>query len=253
MRKIVGWFGRGLRNGFVAIGALAFAGSVIAIADYNLTQGSGTGFASVVISTKHYVAQLLCDPVVGETQCSAVKAASTAPLATDPALVVALSPNGAAQTIPTGASTSANQTNASQKSQIVDGSGNVIASTSNALNVNVNNANANGAAAPASSSPVTDANQPVGTAAFATTQVSVTSSATSILSARTGVSGTGRVSATITNTTTTAVYIGGSGVTTATGTLLPGIVGASITINTTAAIYGIVASTSATVTVIESY
>ena len=41
--------------------------------------------------------------------------------------------------LPTGAATSANQTNASQKTQIVDGSGNVIASTSNALNVNVNN------------------------------------------------------------------------------------------------------------------
>lgn len=38
-----------------------------------------------------------------------------------------------------GAATAANQTNASQKSQIVDGSGNVIASTGNALNVNVNN------------------------------------------------------------------------------------------------------------------
>ena len=41
--------------------------------------------------------------------------------------------------LPTGAATAANQTNASQKTQIVDGSGNVIASTSNALNVNVNN------------------------------------------------------------------------------------------------------------------
>jgi hypothetical protein len=39
--------------------------------------------------------------------------------------------------LPTGAATSANQTNASQKTQIVDGSGNVIASTSNALNVAV--------------------------------------------------------------------------------------------------------------------
>ena len=37
--------------------------------------------------------------------------------------------------LPTGAATAANQTNASQKTQIVDGSGNVIASTSNALNV----------------------------------------------------------------------------------------------------------------------
>jgi hypothetical protein len=41
--------------------------------------------------------------------------------------------------LPTGAATSANQTNASQKTQIVDGSGNVIASTSNALNVQVAN------------------------------------------------------------------------------------------------------------------
>lgn len=41
--------------------------------------------------------------------------------------------------LPTGAATSANQTNASQKTQIVDGSGNVVASTSNSLNVNVTN------------------------------------------------------------------------------------------------------------------
>ena len=37
--------------------------------------------------------------------------------------------------LPTGASSSANQTNGTQKTQIVDGSGNVIASTNNALNV----------------------------------------------------------------------------------------------------------------------
>lgn len=39
--------------------------------------------------------------------------------------------------LPAGAATSANQTNAAQKTQIVDGSGNVIAATANALNVNV--------------------------------------------------------------------------------------------------------------------
>lgn len=38
-----------------------------------------------------------------------------------------------------GVATAANQTNATQKTQIVDGSGNVIASTSNALNVNLQN------------------------------------------------------------------------------------------------------------------
>lgn len=41
--------------------------------------------------------------------------------------------------LPSGAATSANQTNGSQKSQIVDGSGNVIAATSNALNSFVTN------------------------------------------------------------------------------------------------------------------
>jgi hypothetical protein len=40
----------------------------------------------------------------------------------------------------TGVATSANQTNGSQKTQIVDGSGNVISSTANALNVNVSSA-----------------------------------------------------------------------------------------------------------------
>jgi hypothetical protein len=43
--------------------------------------------------------------------------------------------------LPSGAATSANQTNATQKTQIVDGSGNVIASTSNALNVNISSGN----------------------------------------------------------------------------------------------------------------
>ena len=66
--------------------------------------------------------------------------------------------------------TSANQTNASQKSQVVDGAGNVIASTSNALNVDVTNANVNGQATMANSSPVVVAsnqsNIPVNVAAF---------------------------------------------------------------------------------------
>jgi hypothetical protein len=49
--------------------------------------------------------------------------------------------------LPTGASTSANQTNASQKTQIVDGSGNVIASTSNNLNVQCANCSGSGVSA----------------------------------------------------------------------------------------------------------
>jgi hypothetical protein len=47
--------------------------------------------------------------------------------------------------LPSGASTSANQTNASQKTQIVDGSGNVIGSTTNNLNVQCANCSGSGA------------------------------------------------------------------------------------------------------------
>ena len=121
------------------------------------------------------------------------------------------------------------------------------------LHTTVDNSNANGAAAASASTPVTPANNPVGSAAWAATQVSVGSSATSILAARTGVSGTGRICATIENTSTTAVWLGGSGVTTSTGMLLPGILGASDTICTTAAIYGIVATGSETVSAQETY
>lgn len=46
--------------------------------------------------------------------------------------------------LPTGAATSANQTNASQKTQVVDGSGNVIGSTSNALDVNIKSGGSSG-------------------------------------------------------------------------------------------------------------
>lgn len=58
------------------------------------------------------------------TNTAAVKAASTAAVAADPALVVAISPNNT-PVLPSGAATSANQTNATQKTQVVDGSGNV--------------------------------------------------------------------------------------------------------------------------------
>lgn len=80
----------------------------------------------------------------GTTQSifNTIKAASTAALATDTAIVVALSPNSPLPTgsnnvgsitnitgtvpLPTGAATSADQTNGTQKTQIVDGSANVM-------------------------------------------------------------------------------------------------------------------------------
>jgi hypothetical protein len=248
---------------------------------------------------------------------AAVKPASTAPAATDPALVVGLNPNNAANTVPWlmnmtqwaggtlgamanyGTSPGAvlvpganvfmtNTPPVSQSGTWTVQPGNTPNTTPWAFNLtqvggvsfgsamsnlgtlasgtpatlNINNymvgcastvCNPNGAAAPGSASPVTPSNQPIGAAAFAATQVSCASTATSILAARTGVAGTGRVSATITNTTTTAIYIGGSGVTTGTGSLLPGIVGASLTINTTAAIDCIVTTGTATVTALETF
>ena len=73
------------------------------------------------------------------------------------------------------------------------------------------------------------------------------------MAARTGIAGTGRVSVTITNTTTTPIYLGPTNsVTSANGQLLPGIVGASLTLNYTGAVYGIAVS-SATVTESETY
>ena len=71
--KILGTLLRGLRNGIVAIGALAFVGTAIALgANYTVTQGSGTTFASLVISTVNYAANVLCDATAGTAQCAAV-------------------------------------------------------------------------------------------------------------------------------------------------------------------------------------
>jgi hypothetical protein len=83
---------------------------------------------------------------------------------------------------------------------------------------------------------------------FATAQVTVAATATLIVAARAG-----RDTVIIENAGTTAVYIGGSGVTTATGMLLPGVLGASIAIETTAAVYGITASGTQAVTIIENF
>lgn len=121
------------------------------------------------------------------------------------------------------------------------------------LTVWVENTTPNGPAIVASSTSVSLANVPPGAATVSTNQLTIGASATLIAPARTGVAGTGRTSITITNPGTTSIYIGGSGVTTSTGTLLPGISGASMTLGTEAAIYGIVATSTATVSEFEIY
>lgn len=56
---------------------------------------------------------------------------------------------------------------------------------------------------------------------------------------------------TITNLTTTPIYIGDVNVTASTGDLLPGIVGASVTIPGSQAIYAIVASGTGYISIME--
>jgi hypothetical protein len=101
---------------------------------------------------------------------------------------------------------------------------------------------------------VAQATAAVGTAALATNQVSVTSAGVTIVAARTGVVGTGRKTVCVTNVTGTApIYIGNTGVSTSTGQYIPGTAGASICLDTQVGIFGIVSSTSQTVSYTETY
>lgn len=83
---------------------------------------------------------------------------------------------------------------------------------------------------------------------LATAQVTVGTSATLLAALRSG-----RNAITVENAATTAVYIGGIGVTIANGFLLPGVVGASITIPFQGALYGIVAASTEVVTILETF
>ncbi len=94
-------------------------------------------------------------------------------------------------------------------------------------------------------------NNPVGSAGFAASQASIGTAAAQIVAARAGVAGTGRIAATLINAGSATVYFGASGVTTTTGMPLPA--GASATITTQAAIYGIAASGTQTIGVMETF
>lgn len=84
-------------------------------------------------------------------------------------------------------------------------------------------------------------------ASMATSQVTVTGSATLIMAARAG-----RNSATIINNSTTPVYIGNVGVTTGNGVKIAGQDGASLTLPFSGAIYGI-SGGSAAISAVETY
>jgi hypothetical protein len=80
----------------VTIGLLCIGGIVAALANYTMTQGSGTTFASVVISTVHYAAMVVCDATVGTTQCAAVDASGNQAVK-DAAVLSALNTAGLCQ------------------------------------------------------------------------------------------------------------------------------------------------------------
>ena len=82
---------------------------------------------------------------------------------------------------------------------------------------------------------------------FSVGQQTCTAAATQIVGANAARSGI-----IITNTSTTAVYLGEAAVTTLTGHYLPGVVGASVSLATTSAIYGITAGGSALCTFLQT-
>jgi hypothetical protein len=95
---------------------------------------------------------------------------------------------------------------------------------------------------------------PVGSTAVNTGQVTIGTSAASIVAARVGGQRVGRISVTITNVTGTGTLcVGNTGVTTATGECIAAVAGASITLNTMAQIFGIASAAGQTVSFIETY
>lgn len=83
---------------------------------------------------------------------------------------------------------------------------------------------------------------------IATAQVSVANTSTLIVAARAG-----RQDVTITNHGTLDVFLGATGVTTTIGMLLVGIKGGAITISGGAAVFGVVASSTQTVSYLETF
>lgn len=92
-----------------------------------------------------------------------------------------------------------------------------------------------------------DLSKSVGSGSFATGQVSVTTSATSVVPARPG-----RQAVTITSTSAVAFYVGNASVTTSNGHFVVAAAGAGVTIPTAAAVFAVGAS-SLTVSYLETF
>ena len=97
-RFIGGMLKSAIRSIFVGILALSIVGGVVWAANYTATQGTGTTFASAVISAVNYTEFLLCDATAGATQCAAVNSSGQLAVQAPPTLP-----------LPSGAATAANQ------------------------------------------------------------------------------------------------------------------------------------------------
>jgi hypothetical protein len=83
---------------------------------------------------------------------------------------------------------------------------------------------------------------------LATSQATATTTAGQLCAARAG-----RRAVTLQNLGTTQVFFGPSGVTAATGGILPGSAGSSVTLNTSAAIFGLTGTGTQAVACVETY
>lgn len=92
--------GSALRAILIAVLAVSMIAGGIAVADYSATQGSGTTFASVVISLKHYMAMVVCDPTNGESQCAAVNSSNQLATAATQAGTWTMQPGNTPNTTP---------------------------------------------------------------------------------------------------------------------------------------------------------
>src|SRR6202035_4208869 len=106
LKRILFGFGRGLRNGLVALGALSFIGIGVSFGDWlGTVPGSGTNFAGVQITVgglaAQYAAGLVCDFTLGKAQCQAVDSSGNASVK-DTALLAAVQAAIPAGANPTG-------------------------------------------------------------------------------------------------------------------------------------------------------
>lgn len=139
-------------------------GVVAAVANYAVTQGSGTTFGSVVVGGVHYAQQFICD-LTTPSQCASVSAGGAVSTSAAQSGTWNVTNVSGTVSLPTGASTAAKQpalgTAGTASTDVLTVQG--IASMTPLL-ATVTNTNANGSATSANSSPVVIASDQVAVA-----------------------------------------------------------------------------------------